>query len=79
LLRERPQCDDGSEIQRCSLFFPGYFTSLVNLPDQSVAGRIGTAISFSVVFLSILEIVYTALLVPGSPFTIVGRSFFGRP
>jgi hypothetical protein len=56
-------------------FFPGYFTSLVILGDQSVAGRIGTAIGFSVVFLSILEIVYTALLIPGNPLTIVGPLF----
>jgi len=56
-------------------FFPGYLTSLVILGDQSVAGRIGTAIGFSVVFLSILEIVYTALLIPGNPLTIVGPLF----
>ena len=50
---------------RCSSFWA----------DQSVAGRIGTAIGFSVVFLSILEIVYTALLIPGNPLTIVGPLF----
>ena len=55
-------------------FFPGYFTSLVILGDQSVAGRIGTAIGFSVVFLAILEVVYTALLIPGSPLSIVGAA-----
>ncbi|MGB7902605.1 MAG: hypothetical protein WCG09_09240 [Halobacteriota archaeon] len=52
---------------------------LVILPDQSVAGRIGTAIGFSVVFLSILEIVYTALLIPGNPLTIVGPLFLWTP
>jgi hypothetical protein len=56
-------------------FFPGYFTSLVILGDQSVAGRIGTAIGFSVVFLAILEVVYTALLIPGTPLSIVGPLF----
>jgi hypothetical protein len=56
-------------------FFPGYFTSLVILGDQSIAGRIGTAIGFSVVFLALLEIVYTALLIPGNPLNIVGPLF----
>ncbi|MGZ4904172.1 MAG: hypothetical protein ACXVIG_05435, partial [Halobacteriota archaeon] len=54
------------------LFFPGYFTSLVILKEQSVAGRIGTAVGFSIALLAVLEVAYTTFLVPGSFFTIVG-------
>ncbi len=54
------------------LFFPGYFTSLVILKEQSVAGRIGTAIGFSVALLAVLEVAYTTFLIQGSFFTIVG-------
>ncbi|MGA7076481.1 MAG: hypothetical protein WBZ42_08070 [Halobacteriota archaeon] len=56
-------------------FFPGYFTSLTLLTEQSVAGRVGTAIGFSVVLLAILEVVYTTLLIPGDLLTIVGPLF----
>lgn len=56
-------------------FFPGYFASLVILKEQSVAGRIGTAIGFSIVLLAILEVAYTNLLIPGTLFTIVGPLF----
>jgi hypothetical protein len=56
-------------------FFPGYFTSLAILTEQSVAGRIGTAIGFSFVLLAVLEVVYTNLLIPGNLLTIVGPLF----
>jgi hypothetical protein len=56
-------------------FFPGYFTSLALLTEQSVAGRVGTAIGFSFVLLAVLEVVYTTLLIPGNPLTIVGPLF----
>jgi hypothetical protein len=56
-------------------FFPGYFTSLVLLREQSLAGRIGTAIGFSIAFLAVLEVVYTTLLIQGSFLTIVGPLF----
>lgn len=54
------------------LFFPGYFTSLVILKEQSVAGRIGTAVGFSIALLAVLEVAYTTFLVQGNFFTIVG-------
>ncbi len=54
------------------LFFPGYFTSLVILKDQSFAGRIGTAIGFSIALLAVLEVAYTTFLIQGTFFTIVG-------
>lgn len=57
------------------LFFPGYFTSLSILGEQSVAGRVGTAIGFSFVLLAVLEVVYTTLLIPGSPLSIFGPLF----
>ncbi|HYA32763.1 MAG TPA: hypothetical protein VEG65_02020 [Candidatus Bathyarchaeia archaeon] len=57
------------------LFFPGFFTSLVILGEQSLAGRIGTSIGFSVVFMALLEVVYTALSIPGSPLTVVAPLF----
>jgi hypothetical protein len=56
-------------------FFPGYFTSLTLLVEQSVAGRVGTAIGFSIVLLAVLEVVYTTLLIPGGLLTIVGPLF----
>jgi hypothetical protein len=57
-------------------FFPGYFTSLCILDEQSVAGRIGTAIGFSFVLLAVLEVVYTPLLIPGTPLSICAPLFF---
>ncbi|HYB58909.1 MAG TPA: hypothetical protein VEB88_01510 [Candidatus Acidoferrales bacterium] len=56
-------------------FFPGYFMSLCVLGEQSVAGRIGTAIGFSFVLLAILEVAYTTLSIPGSPLSILGPLF----
>ncbi len=54
------------------LFFPGYFTSLAILKEQSVAGRIGTAIGFSIALLAVLEVAYTTFLIQGNFFTLVG-------
>jgi hypothetical protein len=56
-------------------FFPGYFTSLCILGEQSVAGRIGTAIGFSFVLLAVLEVAYTTLFIQGSPLSILGPLF----
>ncbi|MGZ4902268.1 MAG: hypothetical protein ACXVI3_03560 [Halobacteriota archaeon] len=54
------------------LFFPGYFTSLAILTEQSAAGRIGTAVGFSIALLAVLEVAYTSFVVPGNFVTIVG-------
>jgi hypothetical protein len=54
------------------LFFPGYFTSLVLLKGESVAGRLGTAIGFSIAILGILEIVHTNLSLYTNTLSILG-------
>jgi hypothetical protein len=57
------------------LFFPGFFTSLTLLGEQSLAGRVGTAIGFSFMLLAVLEVAYTTLQIPGNLLTIVGPLF----
>ena len=54
------------------LFFPGYFTSLVLLKGESVAGRLGTAIGFSIAILGILEIAHTNLSLYTNTLSILG-------
>jgi hypothetical protein len=54
------------------LFFPGYLTSLVLLKGESIAGRLGTAIGFSIAILGILEIAYTNLSIYTSALSILG-------